>query len=133
YYTWDPRLELVAPPSYLNPGTASYNLNSSAISPSLLCPALKNVYGTTYPLATALTLGQTSVTSLSLSSAVKVAINTGDQVIIGSGATQQTVVASAPAAIGATSISVNSFTSTFAQPIGTLVTGTSACPTVPAT
>ncbi|HEX3839387.1 MAG TPA: hypothetical protein VHU85_01200 [Acidimicrobiales bacterium] len=46
YYTWDPRLELVAPPSYLNPGTASYNLNSSAISPSLLCPALKNVYGT---------------------------------------------------------------------------------------
>jgi hypothetical protein len=43
-YTWDPRLELVAPPSYLNPGTASYNLNSSAISPSLLCPALKNVY-----------------------------------------------------------------------------------------
>ncbi len=46
YYTWDPRLELVAPPSYLNPGTASYNLNSSAISPSLLCPALKNKYGT---------------------------------------------------------------------------------------
>jgi hypothetical protein len=45
HYTWDPRLELVAPPSYLNPGTASYNLNSSAISPSLNCPALNNVYG----------------------------------------------------------------------------------------
>jgi hypothetical protein len=45
YYTWDPRLELVAPPSYLNPGTASYNLNSSAISSSLTCPPLNNVYG----------------------------------------------------------------------------------------
>jgi hypothetical protein len=45
YYTWDPRLELVAPPSYLNPGTASYNLNSSAISSSLGCPPLHPVYG----------------------------------------------------------------------------------------
>jgi hypothetical protein len=45
YYTWDPRLELVAPPSYLNPGTASYNLNSSAISSSLNYPALHYVYG----------------------------------------------------------------------------------------
>jgi hypothetical protein len=45
HYTWDPRLEMAAPPSYLNPGTASYNLNSSAISPSLNCPALNNVYG----------------------------------------------------------------------------------------
>ena len=45
HYTWDPRLELVAPPSYLNPGTASYNLNSSAISSSLNYPALHYVYG----------------------------------------------------------------------------------------
>jgi hypothetical protein len=44
YYTWDPRLELVAPPSYLNPGTASYNLNSSGISSSLGCPLLFSVY-----------------------------------------------------------------------------------------
>jgi len=46
YYTWDPRLELAAPPSYLNPGTASFTLNSSAISSSVTCPALDNVYGT---------------------------------------------------------------------------------------
>ena len=45
YYTWDPRLELVSPPSYLNPGTASYQLNSSGISSSLNYPPLNNVYG----------------------------------------------------------------------------------------
>lgn len=126
-------MELVAPPSYLNPGTASYNLNSSGILPASSCPALINVYGTSSPLATALTLGQTAVTSLSLSSGVKVAITTGEQVMIGAfGATQQIVVASAPAAIGATSISVKSFTSAYAQPVGTQVSGTTTCPTVPA-
>jgi hypothetical protein len=44
YYTWDPRLELVPPPSYLNPGTASYNLVSSGILPALSCPLLYQVY-----------------------------------------------------------------------------------------
>jgi hypothetical protein len=52
YYTWDPRLELIAPPSYLNPGTASYNLNSSAISSSLTCPLLYPVYSGPNPTPT---------------------------------------------------------------------------------
>ena len=52
FYTWDPRLELVAPPSYLNPGTASYNLNSSAISPSLGCPPLKDPFVVSGPVGT---------------------------------------------------------------------------------
>jgi hypothetical protein len=47
YYSWDPRLELASPPSYLNPGTASYALNSSAISPQTTCPTLNLVYGGT--------------------------------------------------------------------------------------
>lgn len=46
FYTWDPRLELAAPPSYLNPGTSSYAVDSSSISPKITCPPLKNVYGT---------------------------------------------------------------------------------------
>ncbi len=52
YYTWDPRLELVAPPSYLNPGTASYNLNSSGISPWLTCPLLYLPYSGPNPTPT---------------------------------------------------------------------------------
>ena len=44
FYTWDPRLDLVSPPSYLNPGTASYNLNSSGIASSLNYPTLTGVY-----------------------------------------------------------------------------------------
>jgi hypothetical protein len=44
-YTWDPRLQLVSPPSYLTPGIPSYLLASSAItSPSTGCPKLQAVY-----------------------------------------------------------------------------------------
>ncbi len=39
FYTWDPRLELVAPPSYLNPTDASYALASSAVTDSTTCPS----------------------------------------------------------------------------------------------
>jgi hypothetical protein len=44
YYTWDPRLELASPPSYLDPSTSSYGLDSSAISPRVTCPTLYPVY-----------------------------------------------------------------------------------------
>ena len=45
YYTWDPRLEVVSPPSYLTPGTPSYSLLSSYISDLLTCPTLTAPYG----------------------------------------------------------------------------------------
>jgi len=80
---------------------------------------ISNVFLNTSPLSTALTLGQTGITSLSLSSGLVVNIAAGDTVQIGSGATFQRVIASASAAIGATTVNVNSFTSTYAQPTGT--------------
>lgn len=90
--------------------------------------SIADVFMNTSPLGTALTLGQTGVTSLSLSSGLKVPITNGDTIQLGSGATLQYVVASASAAIGATSISITSFTSTYAQPIGTPVSDfTVAC------
>jgi len=39
FYTWDPRLELVAPPSYLNPTDGSYALASSVVSDATTCPS----------------------------------------------------------------------------------------------
>jgi hypothetical protein len=47
YYTWDPRLEIAAPPSYLTPGTDSYDLLSSSINTVLTCPALHAAYSST--------------------------------------------------------------------------------------
>ena len=44
YYTWDPRLEIAAPPSYLTPGLDSYSLLSSSISSVLTCPTLTKAY-----------------------------------------------------------------------------------------
>ncbi len=40
YYTWDPRLELFAPPSYLQPGTQSWALASSSVNMTQACPQL---------------------------------------------------------------------------------------------
>ena len=39
FYTWDPRLALVSPPSYLTPTDASYALASSAVTNSTTCPS----------------------------------------------------------------------------------------------
>jgi hypothetical protein len=77
-------------------------------------------------LATALSAGQKSITSLSLSAGLSSAIYANDQLTIGSGATTQTVVVSAGAAVNSTSISVQSFTSTYSQPSGTQVMDTTA-------
>jgi hypothetical protein len=48
-YTWDPRLALFSPPSYLQPGTPAWGLGSSASDLSTLCPQLPSpwVYGGT--------------------------------------------------------------------------------------
>ena len=69
-------------------------------------------------LTTALTKGQTGVTSLSVRALTKVAITSGEIVTIGSGPTMQTVTATSSAPIGATSIAVSSFTSAYVQPTG---------------
>lgn len=80
-------------------------------------PAL--IVGSNATLTAALVSG-TPYTALSVV-ALKVAINTGDVVTLLSGSNSQTATASAPATVGATSISVNSFVANFAYPIGTLV------------
>jgi hypothetical protein len=71
-------------------------------------------------LTTGLTASQSGITSLAVA-ALPYAIASGDEIMIGSGLTQQQVVASGAAAIGATSIPVTSFTSTYAQGVGTWV------------
>jgi prepilin-type N-terminal cleavage/methylation domain-containing protein len=71
-------------------------------------------------LTTALAAGQSGVTSLAVTS-LSAAITNGELITIGSGPTIQMVTAAATAAIGATSISVNSFSSTDAEPVGSAV------------
>jgi hypothetical protein len=48
-YTWDPRLALFSPPSYLQPGTPAWGLGSSASDLFTSCPQLPSpwVYGST--------------------------------------------------------------------------------------
>jgi hypothetical protein len=69
-------------------------------------------------LTSALVSG-TSYTSLSVN-ALGVAVATGRSIIL-SGTKQQAVQLSAPAAIGATTLAVNAFTSNAARPVGTAV------------
>ena len=64
-YNFDPRLALYSPPYYLTPGTASWNLDSSAESyqgtePS--CPAAQSTPSTTalsWPLSGSVAVGST--------------------------------------------------------------------------
>lgn len=100
--------------------------SSSATLPNLFNQiAMTNGSGST-TLTTALTNGQTGITSLAVA-ALPAAIpaTTGGsptQVVIGFGSGQtQTVTLSAGASAGATSISVNSFTANAAYAIGTAV------------
>ena len=72
-------------------------------------------------LTTALTAGQAGITQLTDSNGLNAPISAGDQVTIGSGATAQTVTATANAAINATTVNVASFTSTYAQPVNTVI------------
>ena len=76
-------------------------------------------------LTTALSAGQTGITQLTdtntSTNGLNAPIAAGDQVTIGSGATAQTVTATANAAINATTVSVASFTSTYNQPVNTVI------------
>jgi hypothetical protein len=72
-------------------------------------------------LTTPLTAGQTGITVLTDANGLNAPISAGDQVTIGSGATSQTVTATAAAAINATTVSVATFTSTYVQPANTLI------------
>ncbi len=72
-------------------------------------------------LTTALTNGQTGVTTLAVA-ALPGAIASGTSLVIGAGSgTTQTVTTSSSASLGATSISVTSFTSNAAYAVGTNV------------
>lgn len=101
------------------------NVLSGVINNAVASAAFNNLYinnndGST-TLTTALTNGQTGVTSLAVA-ALPAAIPSGTQIQIGYGTGQtQTVTTSASAAQGATSISVTSFTSNAAYAIGTAV------------
>ena len=88
----------------------------------------RNSCGRRGTLATALSAGQTNITSLALTTGLSTAVNANDQLTIGSGASTQTVVVSSTALAGSTSISVNAFTSTYSQPTGTQVMDTTAIP-----
>ena len=77
-------------------------------------------------LTTALTANQANVTSLAVT-ALPFAVVSGDSIVVGSGSTAQTVTASGTAAVGATSIPVTSFTSTYAQAVGVNVYDASVC------
>ena len=70
-------------------------------------------------LTSALTSG-TAYTALAVTALLN-AINSGDNVVLVSGTNTQTFVASAAAAIGATSISVTSLAANYSYPIGTVV------------
>jgi hypothetical protein len=75
-------------------------------------------------LATALTTAVNGTTSLSVAGASGLNGNvaSGDHIVVSSGSNTQTFIASAPAYIGASSISVNAATANFAYPIGSTVT-----------
>ncbi len=70
-------------------------------------------------LSTALVSG-TAYTSLSIV-ALTVAVNSGDLIQVSSGSTTQTFIASAAAAVGATSIAVVSLVANFSYPVGSVV------------
>ncbi len=77
-------------------------------------------------LTTALTSG-TAYTTLAVQ-ALDQAVASGDSILLTSGANTQTYVASASAAVGATSISVTSQNANFSYPIGTTVQDTTTAP-----
>jgi len=81
----------------------------------------------------ALTKGQV-VTQITLVGAgIPRPVASGDAIVLGTGSTAQTVVASAAAAQGATTISVNSYTTTAAVPTGTSVYDNACTPAQVAT
>lgn len=82
-----------------------------------------SLFGSTSTTLTTALVSATAYTSLAVQ-ALSAPVQIGDSIIIGTGATTQTVTASANAAVGATSISVNSFTANAAYAVGTAVLAT---------
>jgi hypothetical protein len=77
-------------------------------------------FGTTSSLLTAALVSTTAYTSLAVQ-ALTDNLNAGESVLLVSGANTQTATLSAPAAVGATSLSINSITANFSYPIGSNV------------
>lgn len=86
---------------------AAQSANSNTKNPIFSVLSVKAAPHLGAELTTALVSG-TSYTSIDVS-ALNMAVAVGDNLVIGTGSTTQTVTASAAASIGATSISVNSF------------------------
>jgi prepilin-type N-terminal cleavage/methylation domain-containing protein len=101
-----------------NPTVCASGAASGSSSALLLALDWPGTTSTT--LTTQLTIAQSGVTSLAVSP-LPAAIASGELLMIGSGSTSQTVTAAKTAAIGASSISVQSFTSTYDQPVGSAV------------
>ncbi|HLI73178.1 MAG TPA: hypothetical protein VKU86_04810 [Acidimicrobiales bacterium] len=115
-YTGAPRSFVLI--NYLTNGTAANPLFSYTIQGGGTCPAFPTGSGAT-TLSAVLTNGH-NYSSLSVAP-LPSAVATGDTLIIGSGATTQTVTASAGAAQNATSIPVTSFTANSTYGSGTAV------------
>jgi len=121
--TGDPKIRVWSNKVLTDKGAT--NILESAISNAVPSAVFNNLYinnndGST-TLTTALTNGQTSVTSLAVA-ALPAAIPSGSQIQLGYGTGQtQTVTTSALANQGATSISVTSFTANAAYAIGAAV------------
>lgn len=107
--------------TFLPDGTSLTDCDNSMSPPA----NAEGIGGSAGALSTALTAGAT-YTSLSLDGTGTAAIAAGDPLQIGSGASEQTVVASAAAAAGASSVSVNSFVANGAYDVGTAVTDIAA-------
>lgn len=98
--------------------TAVYTVpggDSAIVKHGTIC----NVTPSQTALTTALTTGG-AITSMAVA-ALPAALATNAQITLSTPGQSQTFVVSAPASVGATSVSVNSLTPTFAFPIGTAV------------
>jgi hypothetical protein len=116
----------VAPGTFTSTQVAKITVtNSGSIDASKLYLYASQVNGR---LSTPLTAGQTGITSLVLTAlnpaGLEGSIASGDTVVVSYGGHSQPFVANGPTASGATSIAVNSATSSFAFPAGSTVTNT---------
>jgi uncharacterized phage protein gp47/JayE len=96
---------------------ASLSANANPSNPTFAITSVTAALHLGATLQAALASG-TAYTSLA-TSALALPIASGQQIVIGSGTTTQTVTASAAAAVGATTVSVTSFTANAAYAVGT--------------
>lgn len=101
---------------------AALSANPNASNPTFSVTSVEAAVHLGASLTTALVSG-TAYTTIDVS-VITVPVSSGDSLIIGSGSTTQTVTASANASIGATSITVTSFTANASYADGTVVSFT---------